>query len=203
MYRTIPLDFRSRNMHNKNNKIDQYNKQFMSLGYLGTGNHEEISRSGSNPLKGLKDSPLITAKAHSNNVKLVDQDYRIPIKKQLGDNLYNMMLNDERDITSGCDNLYVNTNIFNNYIQNNRIDYKNPDNLFADYSNKSSKPKNIYNTLINNTYNINNVTDIQNSATVHSSPIIKPVIITVSNEYIFKSHEYSKYVDSSFINKVF
>jgi hypothetical protein len=168
MYQSIPLDFRSRNMHNKNNKIDQYNKQF------------------------------------SNNVRVVDQDYRIPIKKQLGDNLYNMMLNDERDITSGCDNLYANTNIFNNYIQNNRIDYKKPDNLFADYSNKSSRPKNIYNTIINNTYNINNVTDVQNSATVHSSPIIKPVIITVSKEYIFKSNEeYSKYVDSSFINKVF
>ena len=164
----MPLDFRSRNMHNKNNKIDQYNKQF------------------------------------SNNVKIVDQDYRIPIKKQLGDDLYNMMLNDERDITSGCDNMYVNTNIFNNYIQNKQMEYKNPDNLFSDYSNKHSKPKNIYNTMINNTYNINIVTDIENSATVHRSRSIPPKNITVKHKYIFTPNkEYSKYVDSNFINKVF
>ena len=168
MDRIMPLDFRSRNMHNKNNKIDQYNKQF------------------------------------SNNVKIVDQDYRIPIKKQLGDDLYNMMLNDERDITSGCDNLYANTNIFNNYIQNNRIDYKNPDNLFADYSNKLSRPKNIYNTMINNNYNINTVTDVENSAPVHRSRSIPPKDITVRHKYIFTlNQEYSKYVDSNFINKVF
>ena len=164
----MPLDFRSRNMHNKNNKIDQYNKQF------------------------------------SNNVKVVDQDYRIPIKKQLGDDLYNMMLNDERDITSGCDNLYVNTNIFNNYIQNKQMEYKNPDNLFADYSNKHLRPKNIYKTMINNTYNINTVTDVEDSATVHRSRSIPPKDITVRRKYIFElNKEYSKYVDSNFINKVF
>jgi len=168
MDRIMPLDFRSRNMHNKNNKIDQYNKQF------------------------------------SNIVKVVDQDYRIPIKKQLGDDLYNMMLNDERDITSGCDNLYVNTNIFNNYIQNKQIEYKNPDNLFADYSNKYIRPKNIYNTMINNNYNINIVTDVEDSAVFHRGPIIKPIIITGPHKYIFKlNKEYSKYADSNFINKVF
>ena len=165
----LPLDFRSRNMHNKNNKIDQYNKQF------------------------------------SNNVKVVDQDYRIPIKKQLGDNLYNMMLNDERDITSGCDNLYANTNIFNNYIQNKQIEYKNPDNLFADYTkNYQNKNKNIYNTMINNNYNINTVTDVANSAPVHRSRSIPPKNILVDHKYTFTlNKEYSKYADSNFINKVF
>ena len=162
----MPLDFRSRNIHNKNNKIDQYNKQFMSLGYLGTRNREEFSQSGSS---------LITAQAHINNIKVDEQDYIIPIKKQLGDDLYNMMLNDERDITSGIDILY-----------------------------KHPRPKNIYNTMINNTYNINNVSDIEEYAVFHRGLITKPIIKTVQHKYIFTlNKEYSKYVDSNFINKVF
>ena len=165
----MPLDFRSRNMHNKNNKIDQYNKQF------------------------------------SNNVKIIDQDYRIPIKKQLGENLYNMMLNDEQDITSGCANTYVDTNIFNNYIQHPQIKYTRPDNLFSSYTNNkiNNSKQNIYNSIINNNYNINIVTDVEDSKIFNSSKIIPPKIITYPLKYTFKPNSSFNYVDSNFINKVF
>ena len=147
----IPLDFRSRNMHNKNNKLETiYNKNF------------------------------------TNNIKIQTSK---DIRKELG-NTYNMMLNDEQDITSG----YMNkTDILNNYI--NRP-YVNPGYLFADYVNQNIK-YNIYNSTINKS---NNVTGIENSAIFHKNPV---KLVDKPHKYIFGESIQSNYMDYNFINKVF
>jgi len=156
----LPLDFRSRNMHNKQNKINQYNKQF------------------------------------TNNVKIIDRDYKIPLEKNLG-NIFTMMVNDETDITSGCDNLWADTNIFNNYI---KINASTPTNLFADYT-INRKDHNIYNSIINNTYDINNVTDVANSAIFRRYTVIKPKIITETKEIHYTNNQrYSSFLDSANIH---